>query len=120
MKDCNMKEKIIEYARQHDQRGDGYAVFELLQAKWHARILLELCQKSPCRFTELKRAIPDISNTVLTTVLRRLEEKELIVRIQFNEHPIRVEYSLTERGEGMRPIFEAMLQWETHYTQIKP
>lgn len=117
MKDHDMMEEIIKYRRQQGQSSDGYRVFELLQKKWHARVLLELCQKSPRCFSELKRVVSGISGTVLVSTLRSLEDEGLVFRTQFNEFPVRVEYSLTERGEGMRPIFTAMMQWERHYSQ---
>ena len=63
----------------------------------------------------MQRDIPGISNAVLTNVLRALAEKDLITRIQFNEIPPHVEYSLTERGKGMLPIFYEMIRWEKEY-----
>ncbi|MCM1039452.1 MAG: winged helix-turn-helix transcriptional regulator [Ruminococcus sp.] len=71
-------------------------------------MLFELCKESPCRFGQLKKAIPEISNVVLTSALRNLEEKNLINRVQFNEIPPHVEYSLTEHGEAMLPILQAL------------
>ncbi|MDY4969086.1 MAG: helix-turn-helix domain-containing protein [Lachnospiraceae bacterium] len=93
----------------------SHEAFDIVQTKWYARVLFELCQKNPSRFGEIKRAIPGISNVVLTSALRSLEERKLITRVQYNEIPPHVEYSLTERGEAMLPIFYEMVLWEKKY-----
>lgn len=107
---------ILEHTKQIQENGGTYEAFEILQTKWYARILFELCQKSPLRFGEIKKEIPNISNVVLTSALRTLEDKKLIKRVQFNEIPPHVEYSLTERGTAMLPIFYEMISWEKKYT----
>ena len=88
---------------------------ELLNGKWRTHVLLELCRCSPLRFGELKKAIPSITNTMLTSTLRDLEEFGVIAREQFNEIPPRVEYSLTERGEELLPIFYEIAVWGHKY-----
>ncbi len=110
-----MIKEIVEHTKQIRQTNGSYEAFEILQTKWHARVLFELCKKNPSRFGELKKAIPEISNVVLTAALRSLEEKQLIEREQFNEIPPRVEYSLTQRGAAMLPIFYEMICWEKNY-----
>lgn len=107
-----MINEIIEHTQKIQQANGRYEAFEVLQTKWYARVLFELCQKSPSRFGELKKAIPGISNVVLTSALRGLEERKLVERVQFNEIPPRVEYSLTESGSAMLPIFYEMISWE--------
>ena len=52
---------------------------------------------------------------MLSSVLRSLAEKELVERVQFNEIPPHVEYSLTERGKGLLPVYYEMIRWETKY-----
>ena len=71
-------------------------VIQMLQGKWKLQILYELCIKSPMRFGELKKMLKPITNAALTNALKELETAELIQRIQYNEMPLRVEYSLTE------------------------
>ena len=70
----------------------------MLQGKWKLQILYELCIKSPMRFGELKKLLKPITNTALTNALKELEKDELVQRIQYNEMPLRVEYSLYERA----------------------
>jgi DNA-binding HxlR family transcriptional regulator len=63
------------------------------------------------RFGLMQRSIPTISKQMLTTQLRELEEDKLIKREIFAEVPPRVEYTVTERGEEIFPILEAMAKW---------
>lgn len=111
----DMIAQIIAHTKHIQETNGQYAAFEILQSKWYARVLFELCQKSPSRFGELKKAIPGISNVMLTSTLRGLEEKKLIVREQFNEIPPHVEYALTESGMAMLPIFYEAIKWEKKY-----
>ncbi len=88
---------------------------ELLSGKWRIRIIYELCKRPICRFGELKKAVPRITNTMLTTTLRDLEELEIIHREQFNEIPPHVEYSLTEKGKALLPVFFELAKWSDKY-----
>ncbi|MDO4574287.1 MAG: helix-turn-helix domain-containing protein [Planctomycetia bacterium] len=88
----------------------------MLQGKWKFQIIYELCIKDPIRFGELKKAIDGVTNTVLTSSLRELEKDGLISRIQFNEIPPHVEYSLTEKGKALLPVFYEITKWGFKYT----
>lgn len=92
-----------------------FEIIKIFQMKWHGRVMFELLEKSPRRFGELQREVPGISNAVLSSVLRSLVEKGLVVREQFNEIPPHVEYSLSERGKGLLPVYYEMIRWETKY-----
>ena len=84
---------------------------ELLSGKWRTHIIYELCKRPSMRFGELKKAYPHITNTMLTNVLRDLEEVGIVRREQFNEIPPHVEYSLTEKGKELLPIFFEISKW---------
>ena len=86
-------------------------VVQMLQGKWKLQILYELCIKSPMRFGELKKMLTPITNTALTNALKELEADDLIQRIQYNEMPLRVEYSLTLKGQDLLPVFYSIMQW---------
>ena len=73
----------------------------MLQGKWKFQIIYEMCIKSPIRFGELRKNIDGITNTMLTSSLRELEKDGLVSRIQFNEIPPHVEYSLTDKGAAL-------------------
>ena len=67
------------------------------------------------RFGELKKSVGNVSQKVLTAQLRDMEEKGLITRTVYAEVPPRVEYSLTELGQSLKPILDAMKAWGTEY-----
>lgn len=90
-------------------------VIKMLQGKWKLQILYELCIKSPMRFGELRKMLNPITNAALTNALKELEKDELVLRTQFNEMPLRVEYSLTEKGKELLPVFYAISQWGLKY-----
>lgn len=87
----------------------------ILQGKWKNQVLYELCIKEPIRFGELKKNLVGITNTMLTNSLRELEADGLISREQFNEIPPRVEYSFTQKGRDLMPVFYAMMNWGFKY-----
>lgn len=92
-------------------------VAQMLQGKWKLQILYELCIKSPMRFGEFKKVLNPITNTMLSNALKELEQDGLIVRKQFNEIPPHVEYSLTEKGEDLLPVFYALAKWGLKYIE---
>lgn len=81
--------------------------------KWALLVLYLLArsQARMLRFTELKQAMPDISQKMLATTLRTLEEDGYITRTLHAEVPPRVEYALTTRAGTLRPILEELLAW---------
>ena len=89
----------------------------LIGNKWKIFVIQQLMDR-PFRFSELRRAIPGISEKVLTDNLRALEKDGLITRTVFPEVPPRTEYALSELGETMRPIIDSMATWGTGYQQM--
>ena len=87
----------------------------MLQGKWKNQVLYELCIHEPVRFGEIKRDLPGITNTMLTSTLRELEGYGLIKREQFNEIPPHVEYSFTEKGRNLMLVFYEMTNWGFKY-----
>lgn len=83
----------------------------MLQGRWKSQLLYELCLCGTVRFGQLKKDLPGITNTMLTKALRELEEDGLVSREQFNEIPPHVEYSLTEMGRDLLPVFYAIMNW---------
>ena len=90
-------------------------VLLLLQGKWKSQVLYELCVNDIVRFGQLKKNLPSITNTMLTSTLRELEADGVIVRKQFNEIPPHVEYSFSQKGRDLMPIFYAMMNWGFKY-----
>mgnify|MGYP000978346126 CR=1 FL=1 len=102
------KEKVGSVILTDDGNCPVTPVVQMLQGKWKLQILYELCIKCPMRFGELKKMLKPITNTALTNALKELEADDLIQRIQYNEMPLRVEYSLTLKGQDLLPVFYAI------------
>ena len=88
----------------------------LIGNKWKVLIIRDLLTGTK-RFGELKKSIGKVSQKVLTTQLRDMEESGLISRKVYAEVPPKVEYS--ELGKSLQPILNAMLQWGTEYKEKK-
>lgn len=87
--------------------------------KWSLLVLYTLEQKEVLRFKDLWRQIPDISQKMLTSTLRHLEDDGIISREVFMEVPPRVEYHLSERGMSLMPHLDALLTWGLeHFSDI--
>jgi len=82
----------------------------LLTGKWKLEILFLLNQRLH-RFGELRRAIPGITQHMLTAKLRELESDGLIRRTAYPEVPPRVEYEMTSKARRLEPVFDAIFSW---------
>ena len=89
----------------------------LIGNKWKLLILRDVLDGAK-RFGELRKSLMGISQKVLTDNLRSMEEDGLLIRTVFPEVPPRVEYSLSELGETMRPIMKQMEEWGLGYRKI--
>lgn len=87
---------------------------QIIGSKWKLLIIRNLRMR-PWRFNELQRNLEGISQKVLTDSLRSMEEDGIITRTVYPEVPPRVEYSLSELGETMRPILDSMETWGKEY-----
>lgn len=90
---------------------------QLIGSKWKLLIIRNLRMR-PWRFNELQKDLTGISQKVLTDSLRALESDGLVTRTVYAEVPPRVEYALSELGETMRPILDAMEQWGAGYKEM--
>lgn len=86
----------------------------LIGDKWKVLILRDLMDGTK-RFGELKRSIGSISQKVLTSQLRDMEQKGLVSRKVYAQVPPKVEYTLTELGKSMSPILQILANWGTEY-----
>lgn len=87
---------------------------QLIGSKWKLLIMRNLLAR-PWRFNELRKDLEGISQKVLTDSLRSMEKDGIITRTVYPEVPPRVEYALSQLGESMRPIMDAMEQWGLDY-----
>ncbi|WP_031336304.1 helix-turn-helix domain-containing protein [Rhodopseudomonas sp. B29] len=90
------------------------ATLDLIDGKWKGVILFHL-QGGRLRFGELRRKMPGITQRMLTKQLRALEDDGLVLREVFAEVPPRVEYELSEMGESLRPVIDALKRWAEEY-----
>ncbi len=87
--------------------------------KWSLLILYTLDGQEKMRYKEIMNAIPDISQKMLTTTLKNLEQNHFIKRMAYAEIPPRVEYSLTDLGKSFMPVLEQMLNWaQEHFEDV--
>ena len=91
---------------------------QLIGNKWKLLIIRNL-RIRPWRFNELHKNLDGISQKVLTDSLRSMEADGLITRTVYAEVPPRVEYALSDLGETLRPILDAMETWGNSYKSIK-
>ena len=91
---------------------------ELIGSKWKLLILKYLLNKT-MRYNELKRENDGISQKVLTSTLKSMVEDGIVIRTSYPEVPPRVEYSLSEIGESMRPVIDVMADWGNTYKNKK-
>ena len=89
----------------------------LIGSKWQVLILRDLFLNGTMRFKELQRSIGKVSQKVLTSNLRAMEDAGLVHRQAYAEVPPRVEYSLTEVGQTLKPVIDAMWAWGEGYKE---
>ena len=88
----------------------------LISDKWKVLIIRDLLPGTK-RFGELKKSIGSVSQKVLTSQLRQMEESGLLTRTVYPEVPPRVEYTLTELGQSLRPVLDALWNWGNNYKE---
>lgn len=86
----------------------------LISNKWKVLIIRDLLDGTK-RFSELKKSINNISQKVLTSNLREMEENDLLTRKVYPEIPPRVEYTLTDIGYSLKTLLDDMDKWGTWY-----
>jgi DNA-binding HxlR family transcriptional regulator len=91
---------------------------EILGNKWKILIIWNL-KNHTLRFSDLQRKMHGVNSNTLTSHLRDLEDQKIISRVVFPEVPPRVEYSLTEYGIALFPVFDAIRVWGLHYLECE-
>lgn len=87
--------------------------------KWSLLVLCTLSTNTKMRYKDLMSAIPDVSQKMLTSTLKHLEEENLLIREAYAEIPPRVEYSLTEMGKSFMPAVQMMIDWALeHFDEV--
>lgn len=86
-------------------------VIRVLEGRWKLVILFQLFGADARRFSELERAIPDVSQKMLIQQLRQLEQDGVVTRIVHPQVPPKVEYRLTDWGQSLCPVLDKLLSW---------
>jgi DNA-binding HxlR family transcriptional regulator len=86
-------------------------VLRILEGRWKLVILFHLFGGRVRRFSELRRAIPTVSEKMLIQQLRQMERDGVVQRFVHHQVPPKVEYSLTEWGQALCPALDALLTW---------
>ena len=79
--------------------------------KWKPRVLCLLSIKGTMRYGEIKQLTPGITDNVLANTMKDLITAQLVDRKQYNEVPLRVEYSLTDKGVSLIPVLHSICKW---------
>ena len=93
---------------------------KMLEGRWKLLILFHLFGGKLLRFSDLKRAIPAISQKMLIQQLRQLESDGIVRRIVHHQVPPKVEYGLTEWGQTLCPALDALLTWAEKRSSATP
>ncbi len=87
--------------------------------KWSLLTLRQIDKNGKMRYNEIKNAIPDISQKMLSVTLKHLEEDHLIIREAYAEIPPRVEYSLSITGKNLIPAIQMLIDWAIeHFDEV--
>jgi DNA-binding HxlR family transcriptional regulator len=87
---------------------------ELVGKRWTGAILLVLLE-GPLRFCEITQVVPALSDRLLSERLKELEAEDIVQRRVYDGAPVRVEYSLTEKGRALEPALRALKSWSHSY-----
>jgi DNA-binding HxlR family transcriptional regulator len=98
--------------------GRFHAAVELIGRRWSGAVI-HLLLKAPSRYAELRAAIPDITDRMLSERLRELEEEGIVARTVIPETPVRVEYALTPKGRALGPALGALGQWAERWVTLE-
>ncbi|MDY2959792.1 MAG: helix-turn-helix domain-containing protein [Hornefia sp.] len=92
---------------------------EIVGGKWKMQIICSLNSSGATRYNQLKKKMDGVSNTVLSKALKELEESGLIVRKEYLEVPIRVEYETTDACDALIPILDSLGNWYEKFCSEK-
>jgi len=114
MKNKTNDESAVEVCSRQDAVSQFHRALGMLAGKWKGEILWQLSQGKH-RFGELRRAIPEVTQHMLTVQLRDLEADGLVKRTVFPEIPPRVEYEITPSAMALRPVFDELFKWSQEH-----
>ena len=91
---------------------------DIFGGKWKSRIICVLASNGTIRYSAIRNELFNITDAVLAAMLKEMIADDIIDRKQYNEMPLKVEYSLTAKGESAVPILQSICQWSRAYKKI--
>ncbi len=93
------------------------SALESIGGKWKLPVLCSLSANGASRYNELLHNVQGISNTMLSLTLKELERDHLVLRSEYLEVPVRVEYELSAQAKKLQPILVELIQWKMELAQ---
>jgi DNA-binding HxlR family transcriptional regulator len=90
---------------------------QLLGKRWTG-LILDSLMEGPRRFCELTATVEGLSDRVLSDRLRELEAENIVERVVYPQIPVRIEYSLTEKGRDLKPVVQAIHEWAEEWIPL--
>ncbi|OCT15494.1 MarR family transcriptional regulator [Paenibacillus pectinilyticus] len=90
---------------------------EILSKRWTSLIVFQLLS-GPHRFVNIDHALPNLSGKVLSERLKELEQEGIVKRVVYPETPVRIEYSLSDKGLALAPIFSEIAKWSSEWLPV--
>ena len=97
--------------------GRFHEAVELIGARWTGAIIQVLMQ-GRTRYADLRSAVPEISDRMLSERLRALEHAQIVIRHVSPEPPVRVDYELTDKGRALEPSLKAIGAWAEQWVSV--
>jgi len=102
----------------YDMRCPIARSLDIIGERWTILILRDLVVSGPRKFHDFERSLAGISPNTLSARLKRLEDAGIVERHFYEQHPPRAEYVLTDKGNGLRPVLKALLEWGQRHTKF--
>lgn len=90
---------------------------QIISKRWSGLIVHQL-MTGPQRFCNIESALPNLSGRVLSERLKELEQEGIVHRAVYPETPVRIEYSLTDKGRALGPVFEQLERWASEWVDL--
>ena len=93
-----------------------HRAIELIGRRWTGAVL-QVLMGGRTRYCDIRAAIPDVSDRMLSERLKELEHEGIVVRVVTPDTPVRVEYELSEKGRGLERVLQAVAEWAHHWPE---
>ena len=103
----------------YDMRCPIARTLDIIGERWTILILRDLVVGGARKFHDFERSLAGISPNTLSARLKRLEDAGIVERRFYEQHPPRAEYLLTEKGNELRPVLRALLDWGRTHTKFR-